>query len=319
MSENTGIAWTDHTFNPWSGCVKVSAGCANCYASNLPPSMRRNAVWGEDAERIPASDAYWLSPLTWARAAGKAKIRRRVFCASVADVFEARDDLNPWRDRLMALIALTPELDWQLLTKRPDNAAAYLSAPGLYQRILSAAPFFRSTPGLGDGVRWANDRMGVAISDPADLAAWWPHLWIGTSVEDQRAANERIPHLLRIPARVRFLSCEPLLGKVDLRLWLNDESEDVADDSFHRANADDVQAARGIQWVIVGGESGRYARDMRIGWAAGILNDCKAAGVPAFMKQMGTVWAEAYAANHKKGGDPDEWAPVFRVQEFPNV
>ena len=114
MSANTSIEWAHHTFNPWSGCAKVSPGCANCYAANLPPSMRRGAEWGEGRPRVVASDAYWREPLAWNRKAAKESKRARVFCASTADVFEARIDLDPWRCRLFDLIRETPELDWLL-------------------------------------------------------------------------------------------------------------------------------------------------------------------------------------------------------------
>jgi protein gp37 len=292
MSENTAIAWTTHTLNLISGCSKISAGCTFCYAAALPPAMRRHAEWGPTGERKFAPESYIAQVYGWQRRAEKTGIRERVFGPSVADPFEGahgpggesrdgpRPDYLPVLDRMFAIAAACPMLDFQVLTKRPWNAVAW----------------------------WRRTRP-----------VWPRNLWIGTSTEDQRAADERVPYLLQLPAAVRFLSCEPLLGKVDLRLWLNDESEDVADDSFHRANADDVQAARGIQWVIVGGESGRNARDMSPGWAALILEDCRVANVPVFMKQMGSVWAEVNGAAHKKGGDPNEWAPAFRVQEFPDV
>lgn len=302
MSANTSISWTHHTFNPWSGCAKISAGCTNCYAANLPPAMRRHAVWGEGGERIPASESYWRQPLTWDRAAAKLGKRHRVFCASVADVFEAREDLDAWRDRLMALIALTPNLDWQLLTKRPEYAASYLSRPDLYRRILDAAPFFRFTPGSG-GIRRASDRMGIGISDPTDLATWWPNLWIGTSVEDQRAADERSPHLLKIPVRVRFLSMEPLLGPVDLGAIPVEDMRPICGWTQTPENARPkgpahVNVLSGltdtghtlkstINWVIVGGESGHKARPMNPAWARSIRDQCVAAGVPFHFKQWG--------------------------------
>lgn len=182
MAEITAISWTNHTFNPWSGCVKVSAGCANCYAANLPPAMRRGAEWGKDSPRIPAGEDYWRQPLAWERAAIKAGERRRVFCASTADVFEARDDLDPARARLFALIEATPGLDWLLTTKRADE---------IMRRV------------------------------PASWRHRFPrNVWMLVSVEDQRAANERIPHLLKVPAWVRGLSMEPLLGPVDLSPWI---------------------------------------------------------------------------------------------------
>lgn len=247
MSEDSKIEWTKHTFNPWSGCTKISAGCANCYAAATPPSMRRGAEWGDGRERKPASDSYWRQPLAWNRAAEKAGERHRVFCASMADVFEDRADLDPWRERLFALIGQTPALDWLLLTKRPQVATLW-----------------------------------------SETIAALPNIWIGTSVENQQAADDRIPWLLQVPARVRFLSMEPLLGAVDLtRLrppdatWL-----DCLEGREHIGRSTTAGGPR-IHWVIVGGESGHRARPMHPDWARGVRDQCKAAGVPFFFKQWG--------------------------------
>ncbi len=220
MSE-TNIEWADFTFNPWSGCSKISAGCAHCYAAALPPKMRRHALWGPDARRVPATDEYWRQPLAWNRAAARDGVRARVFCASTADVFEDRSDLDPWRERLWRLIADTPQLDWLLLTKRPERMA-----------------------------RWAAEH------------GWPANAWAGTSVENQTAAAERVPKLLGVPARVRFLSCEPLLGPVDL----------------HGVRPD---------WIIVGGESGRQARPMHPDWARGLRDQAASNDVPFLFKQWG--------------------------------
>lgn len=251
MGENTSIEWAHHTFNPWSGCAKVSAGCANCYAASLPPSMRRGAEWGKGRDRVFASEAYLRQPLAWNRAAQKAGERHRVFCASTADVFEDREDLHDARMRLFMLIEETPHLDWLLLTKRPHVARRYKD-------------IFRSMP----------------------------NAWIGASVEDQEAADARIPILLQIPARVRFLSMEPLLGWVNLTTIL---------DHSGAHNVSVINALRGthgtggglwtarekIDWVIVGGESGRRARPMHPDWARSVRDQCVAAGVPFFLKQFG--------------------------------
>ena len=284
MSEITNIQWTDHTFNPWSGCAKVSPGCANCYAANLPPAMRRHAIWGPNAERIRASAEYLKQPHTWNRKAEKDWRRHRVFCASVADVFEARADLDPWREDLLCMIRDTPHLDWQLLTKRPEYAAKFLHG--------------RNLP---------------------------PNLWIGTSVENQDAADTRIPHLLKIPAKVRFLSMEPLLGPVNLdpatcqycgnhgenigladdgaTPWCTECSNEAGFGWWLDPCADEGQA--GINWVIAGCESGRIARPMDLDWVRAIRDACNSAGVPFFFKQAnidgeivglpkldGEVWAQ---------------------------
>jgi protein gp37 len=236
MSAGTSIEWADHTFNPWSGCAKVSAGCTHCYAAALPPRMRRHALWGPDARRVPATDEYWRQPLAWDRAAAREGVRARVFCASTADVFEDRGDLDPWRIRLWELIKETRNLDWILLTKRPERMAS-----------------------------WAAEHP-------------WPYnAWAGTSVENQAAAAARIPHLLQVRASVRFLSCEPLLGPVDVSNWLT-----------------------GIEWVIVGGESGHSARPMSPTWARSLRDQAEFARVPFFFKQWGEWAPSADAENDGK-------------------
>jgi protein gp37 len=172
MGEITGIGWTDHSFNPWIGCARESVGCANCYADDQSARYgnfgEASSLWRRHGPRHITSDAYWRKPLAWDRQAAREGRQHRVFCASMADVFEGRADLDEPRARLWALIEATPHLDWQLLTKRPGNVAAM-------------APW---------GDRWP------------------PNVWLGTSVENQRWADARIPVLRAVPAAVRFLSCE---------------------------------------------------------------------------------------------------------------
>lgn len=251
--KNSEISWCDHTFNPWIGCSKVSPGCDHCYAETLMATRYGRVEWGVNGTRVRTSAANWKQPVAWNRAAGRAGERHRVFCASLADVFEGdpgdKWGLRAWRDELFALIMATPNLDWMLLTKRPAKAAS----------------FFRdSTPTMiacrvGDGIH------GVVVPPTWPL----PNLWMGTTVEDQRRAVERVPELLKIPAAVRFLSCEPLLGSVDVGSWIKDG---------------------GINWVIVGGESGHGARPMEAGWVQSLRDQCLEADVPFHFKQWGE-WA----------------------------
>lgn len=181
MSEQTAISWTDHTFNPWWGCVKVSPACDHCYAETFAKRIGQS-VWGKDAPRRFFGEGHWQEPVRWNRAAAKAGVRRRVFCASMADVFEDRPELEDARGRLFGLIEATRMLDWQLLTKRPENIARLIPA------------------------------------DWRDVMP--PNVWLGTTVEDQKFADIRISRLLHNAwnARVRFLSIEPMLGPVDLGL-----------------------------------------------------------------------------------------------------
>lgn len=285
MSEKTGIQWTDHTFNPWWGCTKISAGCANCYAETLAERFHPGA-WGPRGQRHYFGDKHWGDPVRWNRAATKAGVRRRVFCSSMADVFEDHETAQgSARARLFALVEATPMLDWQLLTKRPEN-------------VRDMAP-----------LRW--------------LDGWPRNAWVGTSVENQSAADERIPALLDVPAAIRFLSVEPLLLPVDL--------------GFYRV----VTSERPIHWVIVGGESGQGARSCDVKWIRSVVQQCREAGVPCFTKQLGAEvhWngcsgpGEHWPADtrhqvgggfwrvrlrHAKGGDPLEWPDDLRVREFPS-
>ena len=260
MGKDTKIEWAHHTFNPWRGCTKVSAGCKNCYAETL--SARNPAVlgkWGINGTRVIASESAWLEPVKWNRIAQEAGERHRVFCASLGDVFEGLETMpfsdikavNEARGKLWRLIEETPALDWLLLTKRPQNIA------------------------VRSPVSWYLDGF------PSNV-------WIGTSVENQEAAEERIPELLKIPAKVRFLSCEPLLGAVDLSKWL------WVDMPGH------PRLGR-IHWVIVGGESGQQqgVRPMHPEWVLRLLNQCVEAEVPFFFKQWG-AWLPKSITQVKK-------------------
>lgn len=238
MGMNTEIQWCHATFNPWIGCTKVSDGCKNCYAESLMDKRYHKVKWGPQGTRRQTSAAYWRQPLKWEKEATAQGWRYRVFCASCGDVFEDRGELIPWRNDLFQVIEQTPHLDWLLLTKRPENIA-------------------KMTP-----LKWC--------------VKWPEHVWVGTSVENQEAADKRIPHLLGVPAKVRFLSCEPLLGPVDLR----------------KCYESDVKRwSGGINWVICGGESGHGARPMHPEWARSLRDQCQATGVPFFFKQWGE-WAD---------------------------
>src|SRR6266568_1748554 len=225
MGRLSPIEWTDHTFNPWWGCEKVSPACAHCYAEAWARRVGQN-VWGKDTERRFFSDEHWREPIRWGREAAQSGERRRVFCASMADVFEHRADLESSRKRLWALIGQTPSLDWLLLTKRPE-------------RIRKLVPWTTKLP---------------------------RNVWIGTTAENQKFYEERVSHLMDVPAAVIFLSCEPLLGPIKLR----------------RSDR--------VDWIIVGGESGAHARPMNPKWARDLRDQCDRRGMPFFFKQWGE-WA----------------------------
>src|SRR5690606_20203576 len=175
MADKTLIAWTDHTFNPWMGCTKVSEGCRNCYAATLTKNRMGLDLWGPTKKRKRTSETNWKKPIQWNRKAEVEKKPRRVFCASLGDVFEDTPECNFWRNDLWNLIKSTPWLDWQLLTKRPQNIKKFL---------------------------------------PDDWGEGYFNVWLGTSIENNRVAY-RGPILTSVPAIVHFVSYEPAIGPLD--------------------------------------------------------------------------------------------------------
>lgn len=283
MGANTGIQWTHtpradgtmapgFTFNGWEGCQRVSDGCTNCYAETRNARFHAKPTggathWGPTAPRLMRSESYWKQPLKWNRDAKREGVRARVFCASLSDVFEDRPDLIEPRARLFRLIEECDSLDFLLLTKRPENM----------RRLASV---------------WGDE--------------WPSNVWAGCTVEHQEAAEKRILWLCEVPAKVRFLSCEPLLERVDLRSidmgralgrvpLQHDPTVTLDALTGHMKGPDDMTDLR-VHWVIVGGESGREARPFEIEWARRVIDDCKATGVPVFCKQMGA--APMISADH---------------------
>lgn len=268
MAENSGIEWTDHTFNPWWGCTEVSPGCDHCYARTFAQRLHPNlTLWGVKSQRLVFQPRHWNEPLSWNRKAEKAGRRDRVFCASMADVFDNQVDLDDERAELWTLIHKTPNLDWLLLTKRVANVA-------------------RQVP-------------------PSWMKGHWPrNVWLGISVVDQTEADRDIPKLLALPARLRFLSLEPLLGPVNLQKSCTARCPNLGvcfeHSCGHRVVVDSENGGtlvecicsrlNGLHWVIVGGESGAQARPMSIQWARELRDQCVSAGVPFLFKQWGE-WA----------------------------
>lgn len=248
MAEETGIEWTDSTFNPWWGCTKISPACDHCYAADLDKRTGGNH-WG-NVPRRRTSEKNWNEPRRWQHRAGdfmrQHGRKRRVFCASMADVFDNQID-TAWRDDLWALIRECPDLDWLLLTKRPQNIEGML-------------------PSYWDEVKAS--------------------IWLGTTVEDQKRANQNIPHLLKHDSAVRFLSCEPMVGAIDL------------------VTAHKLSIGNGkVEWVIAGGESGPHARVADPAWFRQLRDQCAEAGVPFLFKQWGN-WDEnmQHVRNKKDAG-----------------
>jgi protein gp37 len=331
MAETT-IEWADYTFNPWIGCEKVSAGCKLCYASvdtfARTSKARGLPLWGPGSTRHRTREANWQKVRAWNRKAREAREQRarlaaevpwdrpRVFCASLADVFEARPELDAWRADLWALIQECTELDWLLLTKRPENVRGMVPA-----RWLGRTQYADEVPG-----RWPS------------------HVWLGTSIEDQEQADARIPHLLAVHAPVRFLSLEPLIGRVDLSKAYQVSPERGGTLAYPlEVNEGGYQR---VDWMIIGGESGPGARPCDVAWIRDLVRQGRAAGVATFVKQLGAMplleykeatpdeiaahrrahprhkgtlgGTETYLRlSDKKGGDMAEWPEDLRVRELP--
>lgn len=376
MGEFTKIQWCDYTFNPWRGCTKISAGCANCYAE---AQAKRNpavlGVWGSNGTRAVAAESYWRQPERWNRQAesdhaaileshetidqlmpGHRKtpyVRPRVFCASMADVFEdwhgtvldtkGRElrrceycgrlergcafgecrvcdpprttvlaTLNDVRARLFRLIDATPSLDWLLVTKRPENIRRMWHRPW--------------RPDEDDPRTFDGHRIVHRDVDPRR-----PNVWLLASIEDQATADQRIPRLIESGgfATVLGLSIEPLLGPIDLSRWFTHPPRGSLD----------VVVGPVIDWVIVGGESGANARPCLLPYMRSIIRQCNQAGVPCFVKQLGSAASDeqygiagrrlvvpeealplvSHRLQDSKGGEPAEWPDNLRVREFPTL
>ena len=313
MTKST-IEWTNDTWNPLLGCSKVSAGCSRCYAVGHVQRMAGNpnaTIHAANAgltARHRNGQLDWTGtirllperldqPLHWAKP-------RRVFANSLSDLFHP-DVPDDFIAHVWAVMALTPQHTYQILTKRPERIEPILSTPRFYSQVLIAAQGLRTRfprKGLGD----------IPISNPATHLL--ENVWIGTSCEDQAAADARVPHLLATPAAVRFLSCEPLLGPIDLEPWLwtvayhDDGQGDVAPEQ---------EPSGAISWCIVGGESGPGARPLQADWLNGLVERCIEADVPLFVKQTGSAWAREHGYTDRKGGSPEEWPTGWRIRQWP--
>jgi protein gp37 len=330
MSANTSIEWTDTTWNPVRGCALVSEGCRNCYAMKVAHRFSGAGAPYEGLTEIGPAGPRWigrartvpdalLEPLSW-------KKPRRVFVNSMSDLFH-EDVPDPFIDQVFAVMALARLHTFQVLTKRPERMRAYVA----------------SRNGWGCGVWFAAEKLKPAppprhwYHAPRTFSWPLPNVWLGVSCENQRAAAERIPLLLRTPAAVRFVSAEPLLGPIDLTT--------VAPfDDFHIDALDPPDPSCRLHWVIVGGESGPNARPCDVGDIRAIVEQCRTAAVACFVKQLGkwpsslreepgwmplfdaddraqqrpTAWAP-YSGGAGKGGDMAEWPTDLRVRQFPVI
>lgn len=317
------IEWTEATWNPLAGCTEISPGCQNCYAAVMAHRLAAmgQAKYAGTTRKLDNGKVVWTGKIGLDADVLAIPLKRKkptmYFVNSMSDLFHENvpDD---YIDKVFGVMAKTYWHTFQVLTKRAERMASYLNAKGVRSRILSAAQQF-TWPG------WAMD--DVTRNDKG----WEPHLhnvWLGVSVEDQQRADERIPHLLKTPAAVRFLSCEPLLGEIDLPLCFH--SSDDPNQFDHS------KCAPMVNWVIVGGESGHGARTCHLDHVRSIVRQCKAAGVPVFVKQIGAHVEESGIALKdtpsgkylqpakrtlklvdSKGGDMEEWPEWARVRQMP--
>jgi protein gp37 len=298
----TNIQWTascdgtaGFTFNAWMGCRKVAPECKNCYIVRQTPLRVRNIEHG--SQRVRTAESTWKQPLAWNRMAEKQGTRPRVFCLSLGDWLDDEVPIE-WLADLLNLICITPNLDWLLLTKRPQNWAKrmeqiliFLSGPGLSIDEAMLRTFVSN---------WLEGWEGVTYT----AASRGENIWIGVSAGADQAAA------LAIPARIHFLSCEPMLHPMD------------------------TTHAAGFDWIIFGGESGKHARPTDIQWIRDGVKFCRANGVAPFVKQMGANLiherypraerefnnfgrVENFEFKDSHGGDMSEWPEDLRVREFP--
>lgn len=331
MSDDSKIEWTDATWNPVTGCTKVSPGCDHCYAETFAERWR--GIAGHHFENgfdVTLRPERLQQPLHWKRP-------RRVFVNSMSDLFH---DAVPdaYIARVFGAMARAPQHTFQVLTKRHARMRSLLRNPEWVWSAQVAALEYGFNP---DGVEL----------NPQDISWPLPNVWLGVSVEDGKWADIRVSALLDTPAVTRFLSCEPLLGEVNLWHWIDpsmpcadcdacgderfadeigvghdryvydDEGREVCD-----SNGDPLEAwcsgpsagtlPRRIDWVIVGGESGPGARPMDLDWARTIVQHCDWADVPVFVKQLGAVAGRSLGAG-SKGGDWSAWPADLRIRQYP--
>lgn len=334
------IEWTSKTWNPVAGCTWASPGCDHCYAATMTRRLEKmgqaayaglttakhfNGVMRTRPDRLK-------EPLSW-------KKPQMVFVNSMSDLFH-KDVPFEFIDQVFATMAVANQHTFQVLTKRAERMCEYMTSRSKSSKYWEAA-----AREIGWSLRWENEGVSHPLC-PFPL----PNVWLGVSVEDQQRADERIPHLLKTPAAIRFLSCEPLVGPVILHKYFaqckcgHGHGFTVCPNTGGVAKTCERSECRElkpkIDWVICGGESGHGARPCNIEWIRSIRDQCKAAVVACFVKQLGAVpfmpgsggerfdWPCGYEVRDmttwlklksKKGGDMTTWPEDLRVREFPKV
>jgi protein gp37 len=347
MSANSSIEWTDTTWNPVRGCSVISPGCVNCYAMKQAHRFSGPGKAYEGLTKLTKAGPQWtgvvrtvedvlLEPLSWRKP-------RRVFVNSMSDLFH-EDVPDAFIDKVFAVMALAHWHTYQVLTKRPERMREYLVSR-------TDTTFGGPTRDVYQSAYYVSED-DQAVNRVLDRPWPLPNVWLGVSVENQQYADERVPLLLQTPAAVRFISAEPLLGRVDLEhvpipapgadfYGLRGVAQPLTEKD---SEPDDwkywTRREAKLDWVIVGGESGPSARPCRVQWMRDVVAQCRSAGVPVFVKQLGAqpegdprpperidpvtgartlTVMQVLEVCDRKGGDPSEWPEDLRVREFPAV
>ena len=287
----TTIAWTDETINPIVGCSRVagSPGCERCYAATAAktarlqqfPQYQKVAKWNGTVEFV---ESQLIKPYEW-------KKSKKIFICSMADIFHENVPFD-WVEEIFYMIENCPQHTFQILTKRPERMIEFFD--------------------------WY-----IARNSDHSVELQWTmpdNIWLGVSCENQAMADKRIPLLMQIPAKVRFLSCEPLLEPINLSKFLPIEWSEIAEDWIESWPGIGSYSTDYPNWIIVGLESGSNARRCDLQAVHSIINQCQTAKVKVFCKQLGTVWAKESGTykQDRKGASPELWDKSFNVQEFPN-
>ncbi|WP_414901106.1 phage Gp37/Gp68 family protein [Rhizobium cremeum] len=300
MSDGTKIEWTDATWNPITGCSVVSPGCTNCYAmklagtrlkhhesrAGLTKESKGGPVWTGE---VRLNEQWLTQPLTWTKP-------RMIFVCAHGDLF-AEGVPDEWIDQVFAVMALAPQHTFQVLTKRPERMREYLQEErdrSVAGRVTDLAIDDKAM--MQRMIREVDTTWPViAEGDPEwpdglRIRHWpLPNVWLGTSVEDQKRADERIPILLDTPAAIRWISAEPLLGPLNVAEYF--QTIIYKPQSVGRSDSLLYSVIRpALEWVVAGGESGPGARPMHPDWARSLRDQCKAAAVPFLFKQWGEWW-----------------------------
>jgi protein gp37 len=288
--ENSKISWCDHSQNFWIGCHKVTDGCKFCYAEAFNDRYKF-AVWGNNGTRHITSETVWNNPIKWNKKAGELGIRYRVFCSSLSDIMEDRDELNEPRERIWKIIEETPNLDWLLLTKRPENFKKFFPERWLTSTDLQTPSFPRN-------------------------------IWLGTTIVTQKDYDTMFPHIQDFCSnnfvKVMFVSCEPLVGAVNFNTNVTDDTRIVDGNKVYQAP---------LSWIIIGGESGHITkiRKMQLEHVKGIISKFEYSrsivGMPKiFFKQLGSILGKQYNLPNVKGENFEEYPhhlEWLKIREFP--